>query len=184
MVGDFCRNNIGMHNVHVQPAAGGDAETAFYVVGSGERDSLVVRPSCSAASSRSTFRLLRCHGARLACSRSSTVHERRLAYARAILSATRHDAPRESGRLRTEVAGAAAAEVVRGVATLTVAPGEQMVMPHVRIVDGARMPVRLRVRGARIDGRRRFVHVAQLSGGQLMGGVTLELRRGLRRRRQ
>ena len=54
---------------------------------------------------------------------------------------------------RTEVAGAAAAEVVRGVATLTVAPGEQMVMPHVRIVDGARMPVRLRVRGARMNGR-------------------------------
>lgn len=41
---------------------------------------------------------------------------------------------------------------------------------------GARMVARVQVSRPRIEKERRFVHVAQHSGGQLIGGVSLELR--------
>ncbi len=183
--GISARNNIALRNVHVQPAAGGDAETAFYIVGSDERDSLVVMPDLVGG-----IVTLHLPVAALPWREARVLEELdgpRTAYGLRARDPLRDATRRVKGNqveLRTEVAGAAAAELERGVATLTLARGERMVVPHVRILDGARMPVRLRVRGAQIDGRRRFVHVAQLSGGQLMGGVTLELRRGLRRRRR
>jgi hypothetical protein len=39
------------------------------------------------------------------------------------------------------------------------------------------MPASVRVQHPKISKEQRFVHVAQLSGGQLVGGVTLELRK-------
>jgi len=45
-------------------------------------------------------------------------------------------------------------------------------------------PVRLAVSGIRTDTSRRFVHVARRSRGRPVGGVTLELRKGLPHRKR
>jgi hypothetical protein len=48
--------------------------------------------------------------------------------------------------------------------------------PYLRLAEGAWMTTSIQVRGAKTDKEHRFVHIAQHSGGQLVGGVSLELR--------
>ena len=52
-------------------------------------------------------------------------------------------------------------------------PERALVLRSLRLIEGARMPARLHVQ-ARTDAGPRFVHVAQYSGGQLLGGVSLQ----------
>ena len=60
---------------------------------------------------------------------------------------------------------------------------DRMDVPFLRLAEGARMVAKVQVERPKVAKARRFVHVAQHSGGQLIGGVTLELRRLRRRRR-
>jgi hypothetical protein len=78
-------------------------------------------------------------------------------------------------RLQTDVVGAQRLELRDGVASILAAEDARLFVPHVRLAPNVRMPARIRVHGPQTDERRRFVHVAQLSGGQLVGGITLEL---------
>ena len=69
---------------------------------------------------------------------------------------------------RTIVAQGRARFVLNGEAPL--------VIPDVRLQLGASMVGILTVNAPEIQDSHRFVHVAQRSGGQLMGGISLELR--------
>src|SRR5439155_17873237 len=78
---------------------------------------------------------------------------------------------------RTDVFGATTLELHDGVARIRATAERPLVLTSLRLLEGVRMPARLHVR-ARIDAGPRFVHVAQYSGGQLIGGVSLEFGRG------
>lgn len=79
-------------------------------------------------------------------------------------------------QMRTDVEGATLLDLREGNATITGAEGRQLLIRHLHLAEGARIPVKLRVRRPTIDGERRYAHVMQLSGGQRAGDVTLELR--------
>ena len=78
--------------------------------------------------------------------------------------------------LRTDVVGARRLSLRDGNATIEGAEGARLVLTQLKLDAGERVPVRLRVRNAAVGGERRFAHAMQLSGGQYVGGVTLELR--------
>jgi hypothetical protein len=81
----------------------------------------------------------------------------------------------------TDITGAERLMLRDGVATVTIASGDRLLVPYLRLADGARMSARIQVRRPKTDKQRRFVHIAQHSGGQLVGGVSLELRPGIKR---
>jgi hypothetical protein len=89
------------------------------------------------------------------------------------LQATLHG--EDVGRL-TDIAGAEVLDLRDGVATVTAARNERLFVPQVRVVEGVRMPVSIRIIKPKLDGKSKYVHVSQYSGGRLIGGVTLELR--------
>jgi hypothetical protein len=176
------RNNLGLRNVHVQPnATGGDAETAFTVIGTGDADVLVVNSVLPAGQVRFDLpvRALPWRDARLI---------ERLGRPRQPFGRKSEGDPVDRLELtlkgdeveeRTGVVGAATLELHGGLASITLG-GDRLVIPCVHVVEGARMPVRVRVNEIRTRGEQRFVHVAQLAGGRRLGGVTLELRKGLK----
>jgi subtilisin family serine protease len=181
------RNNIGLHNVHVQPDDPGDSDMSFYVVGSSDQDSLVVTPELGAA--RVTLvlpaqvlpwrdiKFIEKNGGRrppYGCTGTDPI---------ARLEAKLEGEQRI--RTMTDIAGAELLELRDGVATITIGDARQLQVPYVRLGDGVRMAARIRVTGEKKTARnRRFVHIAQYTGGQLIGGVSLELRKGVKRRKR
>lgn len=181
------RNNIALKNVHVLPNdTGGDAVTGFYVVGTGDQDTLVITPELArgeVALSMPTLAL--------------PWREARVLDAVDCPRPRYGDPGQEAGQLlrrrtlkaaqveeRTDVIGARRLELTEGIATIVGDARTQLVVPCVQIAEGAKMPVALAVRRLRTDEERRSVHVAQYSAGELVGGVTLELRKGLRDERR
>ncbi len=79
-------------------------------------------------------------------------------------------------KMRTDILGADRIEVRNGIAAIRATINEKLFVPHVHLVEGAKMPANIRLSNVQIDDQHRFVHVTQLSGGQVMGTVTLELR--------
>ncbi len=172
-------NNIALRNVHVQPAPnGGDADMSFYVVGSSDQDSLVMYTELVAgrvalnlpvqALPWRDIRLIEKYG------------RRRLPYGCGDpddpLAKVKLTLKGEEVQMRTDIVGAEAVELRDGVAIIWTTKKGRLFVPNVRVADGVKMPASIRVRRPKINEKQRFVHVAQLSGGQVMGGVTLELR--------
>jgi hypothetical protein len=177
------RNNVGLRNVHVQPnAAGGSASTAFHVLGTAASDSLLVDPVLAAGDIALSLPIQALPWRDLG--RLERLDSRRPYYGEAAdpFAGLRLALGGAEIRARTDVEGAERLEVRDGIAVLGFPSTRRLRVPHLRIIDGARIPVRLRVTGLETDGRHRFVHVAQLSGGRRVGGVTLELRKGLAHR--
>ena len=177
------RNNLGLRNVHVQPnAAGGSASTAFYVVGTSAGDSLLVAPDLAAGDVTLSLPIqaLPWRDLRLL----ERLDSRRRSYGEAgdPLGALRLRLRGDEIRARTDVEGAERLELRDGLVILAFPSTRRLRVPQVRVVDGTRVPVRLGVKGLRTDEQRRFVHVTQLSGGRRVGGVTLELRKGMAHR--
>ncbi len=171
------RNNVALHNVHVQPDDLGDADTAFYVVGSSDQDSLLVLDQLEAGAIQ-----LMLPAQALPWRDIRVIEEsggQRPRYGgdsrKDPLSVKRARLKRAEIQLFTDIIGAAAAHVNQGIATIDMGDSP-LFIPQVRIAEGARMPVRLRVREAKATRKLRFVHVTQLSGGRRIGGVSLELR--------
>ncbi|HEV7590625.1 MAG TPA: hypothetical protein VGO40_21125, partial [Longimicrobium sp.] len=195
-------NNVALRNTHVQNLGDGDsADTSFYVTGTGRGDSLVVTRALAAGDLLLTLpartvpvrdrRLIevRAAGGAMPASRAGCVAGFRRLLARGLglrsaLPAPPGGAPddlRSTYRgddvwRRTGIEGAAAVEFADGVARVSSQGAERLRLPQVALAEGERVPVRLAVRGAQPAGERRFVHVAQYAGGELVGGVTLELR--------
>ncbi|MEA2421367.1 MAG: hypothetical protein QOF55_466, partial [Thermoleophilaceae bacterium] len=178
------RNNLGLHNVHVQPnATGGDSETAFTVTGSSEADVLTVTSRLAGGRVRFDLpvralpwrdaRLLERYGRPRAPFRGRGDKERDP------VDALELTLKGEETEERTGVVGARTLDLSNGLASVEL-DADKLLIPCLRVAEGAQMPVRVRVNDILTRGERKFVHVAQLSGGRRVGGVALELRKGLR----
>jgi hypothetical protein len=168
------KNNVALRNVLVQQSP---AEASFYVVGSADQDSLMVYADLVGGQVELALpvqalpwrdiRVIERYG------------RRRLPYGgertEDPVAELRLTLKGADVRLQTDVVGAQRLELRDGVASILAAEDARLFVPHVRLAPNVRMPARIRVHGPQTDERRRFVHVAQLSGGQLVGGITLEL---------
>jgi hypothetical protein len=173
-------NNIGLRNVHVQPATAADVTTAFYMMGSDD-DALeftadrlataieLVVPT-RALPWRELSLLERCQGHRPEYGR------RELDPAEEVRRVLR-------GEEITRILGIAALDRadVNGPTTRLVArPGSRHLrLPEMRLLRGVKMPVRLWARQPRLEEAVGWVHVGQRSGGRIVGGISLELRADL-----
>jgi Subtilase family len=165
------RNNIALRNVLVQPVASG---MGFLVVGTADRDSLVIRAEDAeivldipvAALPWRERRLIERHGPRAPYGLRIPDPVRSV---KAVLKGLEAEE-------RADVFGATTLEVFNGIARIRATPGRKLLLRSLRLVEGAHMPARLQVQ-ARTEAGPRFVHAAQYSGGQLVGGVSLQFGR-------
>jgi subtilisin family serine protease len=179
------RNNIGLHNTHVQPDDPNDSVMSFYVVGTAEKDSLMVHQHLAGGEVQlllpvqalpwRDIKVIEANKGPRAGFGCCTGAEDPLAKVQVRLEGDRV-------RTMTDITGAEALELRDGIATITLAKGARLHVPDVRIAEGARMTARVHVSKPRIDRESRFVHIAQFSGGQVEGGVSLELRPGLKKK--
>jgi Subtilase family len=167
------RNNVGLHNVHVQQSP---AEIGFLVRGTDDEDGLVVigRAAGGQVELSVPVQALPWRDARVLGRRS------RLPYGcsnpdddpvAAIVTTLEGD----TIRVRTDIVGARAVRVRNGIATIVSAADATVTIPCLRVAPAITMPVNLRVTRSRATLERRDVHVGQLSGGRRVGGVTLRL---------
>jgi subtilisin family serine protease len=173
------RNNIGLHNTHVQPDDPGDSVMSFYVVGTGEQDSLMLHPLLAGGQVRlllpvralpwRDIKVVEANNGPRAGFGCCAGAEEPLAQVRTRLEG-------DKVRAMTDIVGAEALELRDGIATIILAKDARLHVRDLRIAAGARMTARIEVRDQKVDKERRFVHIAQLSGGQPVGGVSLELR--------
>jgi hypothetical protein len=172
------RNNVALRNLHVQPAGAGDAALTFYMVGSADQDSLIVHPVLAGGRVRlwlpvqalpwRDLKLIeRMRSARPEFGRSKAVDP---------LAAVKATLKGDQVRALTDIVGAQLLELRDGIATVTLGAAGRLQVPHVRLAEGVRMVARVEVSRPKVEKGLRFVHVAQHSGGQLVGGVSLELR--------
>lgn len=172
------RNNIGLHNVHVQPDNPNDADMSFYVIGSADQDSLIIYPKLAggklslhlpvqALPWRDLKLIERNKGPRPGFGYCGAVDP--LANAKVTLKG-------DKVRAITDIVGAELLELHDGIVRVTMGKTDRLHVPYLRLADGARMVAKIHVNRPKIDKERRFVHIAQHSGGQLIGGVSLELR--------
>jgi hypothetical protein len=168
-------NNIALRNVDVQQSP---AELGFYVLGTEDVDTLIVSPDFVNGRLELTVpvqalpwrdrRLIEQHGRRRSEYGGAPRGEDPLA---AVSLTVRGETIRE----RTDIEGADTLRVHGGLATIVSSKNAAVRIPSLRVMNGARLPMSVRVRYPRFDDRRRYVRVAQLSGGRRVGGVTLVL---------
>jgi subtilisin family serine protease len=174
------KNNLALHNVHVQNASGsGNADMSFYVVGSSSQDSLIIYTEL--VDGRVTLNLpieaLPWRDIQLI----ERYGQRRPEYGCADnlkdpLTKMKHILKKdEEVQMWTDILGAKSLELGDGIASIVVAGKENLFIPCIRITEGIKMPAKIHVERVKIDKEHRFVHIAQLSGGQRAGGVSLEL---------
>jgi hypothetical protein len=171
------RNNIALRNVLVQPVP---SFLGFLVVGTADRDSLVIRAQDAeialdipaAALPWRDRRLIERHGPR------APYGLRIPDPVRSVKTVLKGPEAEE----RTDVVGATTLEVYNGIARIQAMAERKLLIRSLRLVEGARMPARLHVQ-ARTEAGPRFVHVAQYSGGQLVGGVSLQFGPSTKERR-
>jgi subtilisin family serine protease len=172
------RNNVALRNVHVQPDDPGDADMSFYVVGSAEQDSLIMYPQLSGG------RLSLLLPAQALPWRDIKLIERYSGRRRGVGCSEADDplahltTTLEGDRVRglTDIVGAELLELDGGLAKVTMGKADRLHVPYLQVAEGFRVIAKIRVEGLARDKKSQFVHVAQYSGGQLIGGVSLELR--------
>jgi hypothetical protein len=148
----------------------------FYVVGSGEEDSLIVAPDVGAATvvlrlpvaglPWRDLRLIEKHGRRekYGCGEmKDPLVDMRVALTKA-----------EEITDRTGIQGATSVRLLDGIATVEIAPRGSLLVPCLRVANGARMPAAVQVTGKAARKARGAIHVGQLAGGRRIGGVTVQ----------
>jgi subtilisin family serine protease len=160
-------NNIALRNIHVQPAAA-SAALSFYIVGTAEQDSLIIARRLTGGKLQLLLpvRALPWRDAKL-IERNHGVDP---------LQQLEVTLAGERVRAVTGIVGAVRLEVRNRIATVTMGERDFLYVPDLRLADRARLVARVHVSRPTVRGEQRFVHVAQRSGGQLVGGVSLELR--------
>ena len=169
-------NNIALHNIHVQPDDAADASFGFYFVGSAHQDTMTIHRVLRGGRLRLHLPVQALPWRDLTLLESSGA---RPEYGRAgadPLTAVTTTLKGNRIRMLTGITGAGLLELRNGIATVTMEDERQLRVPQVRIANRARMPTRVQVMRPQVDAEHRSVHVIQHSGGELMGGVTLELR--------
>jgi hypothetical protein len=155
---------------------GNEPGISFYVVGSGDEDSLIVAPDVGgvtvvlrlpvAGLPWRDLRLIEKHGRRekYGCGDGKDP----LAGMRVALTKP------EEITDRTGIQGAASVRLADGIATLEIAPKGSLLVPCLRVANGARMPAAVQVTGRAAKKARGAIHVGQLAGGRRIGGVTVQ----------
>jgi subtilisin family serine protease len=178
-------NNIAARNTHVlelPKLTAGGADTVFFITGSGDDDAIEVDTEKFDGRYELVFPVLALPW------RDLTLLNR--TGPRPAFGADRSDDPladtervvkAKEAALRTGIDGLAELRFVGGNAQLLAAEGSHLKIPEIRVKAGVKMPVRLRVHGAKVGRSSSFVHVRHRSGGKIVGGVTLELARKLMR---
>jgi len=174
-------NNIASLNTHVLTAPDGAATTAFYVTGSEDHDALDVETQNFGSTIELIFPvqalpwrdldMINQTGKRLPFGTDSGDDP---------LPRLKPEIEVEEATLRTGIEGLRKLRLAEGNAHLIAAGASTLRIPEIRVEAGAKMPVRLIVRGAEIGESSSFVHVRHRSGGKVIGGVTLELTRELK----
>lgn len=172
------RNNIGLHNVHVQPDDEGDADLSFYVVGSADQDSLTVYPRLAGGKLSLLLPVQALPWRDLKLIERNKGPRPGVGFCKAFdpLANVKAALKGEQIQAVTDIIGAELLQLRDGIARVIVGKADRLHVPYVRLADGVRMAARIHVDDPKTDKQRRFVHVAQYSGGQLIGGVSLELR--------
>jgi hypothetical protein len=173
------KNNIALRNIHVQPDDPSDHDLAFYVVGSSDEDSLIIYNQLEQG------RVYLNVPVRAIPWRDLNLINR-MGRVRSSYGCDNLDDPMEKVKIsvkgpdkirsRTDIVGAENIIIENGIARILMGEKNNMIISSIRLTHGIRMPVRITVTNAKIKGDRRYVHIAQLSGGQLIGGVSLELK--------
>lgn len=171
-------NNVGLHNVHVQPDDPNDADMSFYVVGSADQDSLIVYPKLAGGKLSLLLPVQALPWRDIALIERNKGPRPGFGCCGAVDPLARMTATLKGEQVRaiTDIVGAELLELRDGIAKVTMGKADRLHLPYVRLADGARMVAKVHVSRPKIDKERRFVHIAQHSGGQLIGGVSLELR--------
>jgi hypothetical protein len=173
------KNNIAIRNTHVQTLSGGSEKSMrFYVVGTPDDDSLTVTRDLAGGEVRFLLPVQA-----LPWRDRSLLEEigaRRPLYtgrrARDPLATLQANLNGKQAQTLTGVGNALEMRVANGIAEFTMGEDGPLHIPRVQLAEGARIVASVHVTSPQVAGRRRFVHVAQRSGGQLAGGVSLELR--------
>jgi hypothetical protein len=163
----------------VQPDDPSDHDLAFYVVGSSDEDSLIIYNQLEQG------RVYLNVPVRAIPWRDLNLINR-MGRVRSSYGCDNLDDPMEKVKIsvkgpdkirsRTDIVGAENIIIENGIARILMGEKNNMIISSIRLTHGIRMPVRITVTNAKIKGDRRYVHIAQLSGGQLIGGVSLELK--------
>jgi subtilisin family serine protease len=169
------KNNMAMRNVHIQRAA--DVNTMrFDIVGSLDIDGLLIESELN----RGTVELSIPVEA-LLWRDAALIEQVRCGYSSPGTNNVRplHSLNRKFSGDRTleltDVVGAASLHLQHGIATITMQPNKRLHVPAMRIEMGGRVPASLKVSGAGSVRGGQHVHTAQLSGGRVIGGLSLEL---------
>ncbi len=172
------KNNLALRNVHVQNIFdNGDAEMRFYVVGSPDQDSLVVYTELVdgkvilnlpiQALPWRDINLIEKHKAQ------------RLGYGwnnfNDPLTKMKITVSGEEIHMRTDITGAEMLELQNGVASILASKKDNLFIPYVRLAEGTKFPASIQIKEAKTDSKQHYIHVAQLSGGQRVGGATLDI---------
>ncbi len=169
-------NNIALRNTHVQEAAGGGGDTAFYVTGSDDHDALEIDTDKLEGRIELIFPVQALPWRDLTLiNQKGRRHPFGADCGDDPLAARKRVIKGDEATLRTGIEGVSELRLEAGNAHIVAAAGRRLTIPHIRIKPGVRMPVRLLVRGAKIGKSSGYAHVRQRSGGRIIGGVTLEL---------
>jgi hypothetical protein len=156
--------------------AGKEPGMSFLLRGSGAQDSLIVLPEIGGAAFVLSIpvralpwrdaRLIQAHGPRMAFGCGGP--EDPLRRVSMVL-----EAPEVADR--TGIRGASRLQLENGTAAIRLEGEGSLLIPCLRIANGAELPAAVQVVGRRARDARGRIHVLQLSGGRRTGGVTLEL---------
>ncbi|WP_128429431.1 S8 family serine peptidase [Streptomyces cyaneus] len=178
------RNNVGLRNVHVLPnATGGDAVSGFYVVGTDGEDGISVSAELAAGEVTLSLPVQALPWRDLAM--IEELGKPRAPYGHPDPwpdPLADRDATLDGSQLIEELTGITAAqrlEVRDGIASIDLTPRTPLGVPCLHLAPGARLPTTIGIVRLDTTTRRRHVRVTQWSNGRRIGGVTVELRKGM-----
>lgn len=179
-------NNVACRNVHVQrltaTVASEVASTVFYVIGSQHHNALEILTERLGSSIELIFPVQALPWRDLdLINRTGKRHPFGADCGDDPLAGQKRVVKPKEAALRTGIEGLTELQLADGNVHLIAPAADPLRIPEIRVKAGAKMPVRLLVRGAKVGRSSSFVHVQQRSGGKIVGGITLELTRELKR---
>jgi subtilisin family serine protease len=181
-------NNIALRNTHVQevPGGSGDSDTAFFVNGSNDVDTLEIEAENVTARIELQFPIQALPWRDLSLINKLGVPRKPYGAECAgdPLLQRKESVKGRNVALFTGFQGVREIRFSGGIARLIGDNRTAMTLSDIRVQPGVKMPVRLKVVGAKIGRGAGFVHVRQRSSGKILGGISLELVRRLRKGRK
>ncbi len=180
-------NNIALKNTHVvEVDSDGDADSTFHVIGTDDTDTLIVRTENLNGLVRIVFPV---EALEIFDARTLAKVGKRAPFGMDCPNDPLKKAKRtlKAGKRLfdlTGITGAQLLEIKDGLAALTcmMEKNVPLVIPRLQILNGAKMPVKIEVKKAKLKrGKENQVHVQQLSGGRRLTGVSVSLVKRLKK---